>query len=268
MLALEMVTRGVPFRPMAAAAPPSQITEQSALGRALKRLRVKAKLTQEEAAERAGVVVQSWRRYEWGHRDLAFDKIARLAEAVNSTRDELLDERAQILAGGIDGADHAGAARRTPPERPRHLPIRDRVQAGAWLMADDLDQMSGRTYPASPDPRFPHADQWLSEVVGDSVDQLRIYEGDLVHCVDAIALGYFPKTGDIVEVERVRFQGAERQLTVKQVEVTVGGEWLLWPRSSNPRWREPLEITVGMREAEESEIRIRGLVLAVIRRLA
>ena len=233
---------------------------------ALKRLRRRADLTQEQAAERAGVVVQSWRRYEWGERDLSYDKLGRLAEALGSTRDALLDERAAIL--GVSTVTTLPPQERRASSDGAAIPIRDRVQAGAWLMADDTDQSTARTYPAATDPRFPYADQWLSEVLGDSVDQLRIFEGDLVHCVDVVAIGYFPKTGDIVEVERVRFQGAERELTLKQMEVTIDGEWLLWPRSSNLRWREPIEITAGMRESEDAEIRIRGLVVAVIRKLA
>jgi hypothetical protein len=99
------------------------------------------------------------------------------------------------------------------------------------------------------DPRFPHARQWLSEVRGDSVNLLNIVEGDLVHCVDAIEIGYYPRTGDVVEVERLRFGGQERELTLKQVEVTEAGV-LLWPRSTNPRFEvdpAPLELKAGAR---------------------
>lgn len=244
-----------------------RLAERRALGQALKRLRKRADMTQEQAAEAAGVVVQSWRRYEWGDRDLTYDQLATLAEAVGGTREDLLEQSAAITtAAGATIASLPPRAR--PAEGPTTLPIRDRIQAGAWLPADDLDQSEPRRQAAATDPRFPYAEQWLSEVVGDSVDQLRIFSGDLVHCVDAIGISYFPKTGDVVEVVRRRFQGAERELTIKQVEVTADGDWLLWPRSSNPRWRDPLEITAGMREAEDSEIRIRGLVLAVVRRIA
>jgi SOS-response transcriptional repressor LexA len=116
------------------------------------------------------------------------------------------------------------------------------------------------------DPRFPQADQWISEVGGDSVNQLGILDGDLVHCVWYEAARGAPQTGDIVEVERIRYQGALRELTVKQVEV-VGNQIRLWPRSTNTRWTDPIVITDGAVEGEEMEVYIRGLVLAVIRRL-
>jgi transcriptional regulator with XRE-family HTH domain len=243
---------------------PKRTSEREALGNALKRLRRRAELTQEEAAGRAGVVVQSWRRYEWGQRDLSLAKAARLAEALGFTEADLLRERDFNM----------GRADRPAPRLGMQLPhggtstvliIRDRVQAGAWLMAEDLDQGEPRTYPAVSDPRYPLASQWLSEVVGDSVNELRIFSGDLVHCVSVADIGYAPKSGDVVEVERLRFGGAERELTLKQVEVTPDGV-LLWPRSTNPRWREPLSLTEGVGEGEEIEVLIRGVVLAAIRR--
>jgi len=141
--------------------------------------------------------------------------------------------------------------------------IRDRVQAGAWLAADDTDQGGPRKYPFARDPRFPHADQWLSEVVGDSVDKLGVFNGDLVHCVDVEGAGWALQSDALVEIERLRFNGAERELSIKQVEITPQGV-LFWPRSSNPRWQEPLSLTEGA-EGEEIEVRVRGLVLKSIR---
>jgi hypothetical protein len=145
------------------------------------------------------------------------------------------------------------------------LMIRDRVQAGAWLQADDDNQLQPKAYPAVKDPRYPSAQQWLSEVVGDSVNLLHVHDGDLIHCVDTIDIGYHPRTGDLVEVERLRFGGQERELTLKQVEVTPESI-LLWPRSTNPKWQNPIAFDLGAEEDEEIEVRIRGLVVAAIKR--
>lgn len=253
---------------------PRRITEAEALGQAIKRLRRRAEMTQDEASRAADVAVQSWRRYEWGERNLTLDKITRIAEALGATSEELLEEQRRIVGGG--GAEvHVPAAiataRAFPPQvtagsAPAELPIRDRIQAGAWLQAEDLDQSAPRTFPVARDPRFSNAPQWLSEVVGDSMNAVPIFEGDLVHCVDAVAIGYFPKTGDLVEVERLRFGGQERELTLKRVEVTDQGV-RLWPQSTNPRWSEPLEFTEGATE-EGVEVRIRALVVSSIRRFA
>ena len=126
---------------------------------------------------------------------------------------------------------------------------------------------SPRLYPALRDPRYAKAPQWLSEVQGDSVNKLNIFDGDLVHVVDAIAIGYYPLDGDIVEVERLRYGGLERELTIKQVEVTPSG-WLLWPRSTNPRYQDPIEILNDGEPAEGTEVRIRGLVVRMHRVLS
>lgn len=251
--------------------PAAPAAERKALGLAIKRLRKRADLTQETAAEAAGVVVQSWRRYEWGERELSVEKLERIARAIRSSREELLAVQADILATGhhdkvtplpLRSSAELAQAQAQPFVS---LPIRDRVQAGAWLQADDVAQVPPREWPAARDPRYPHARQWLSEVVGDSVNRLNIFEGDLVHCVDALDTSYFPRTNDIVEVERLRFDGRERELTIKQVEVTPTGV-LLWPRSTNPMWKNPVSLDDGLTEGEEAEVRIRALVIASIRR--
>lgn len=246
--------------------------EARLLGRALTVLRTRAHLSREAAGDRYGISGEGWRKYEVGLAKAIFspDTQARLARAVGATREDLLEERARL-----SGEDLPARPRATPAERAswaqsrQHeltlLSVRDTIQAGAWLLADDYRQDAPASYPAARDPRFPHAHQWLSEVRGDSANLLNIVEGDLVHCVDAVEIGYYPRTGDVVEVERIRFGGQERELTLKQAEVTPEGV-RLWPRSTNPRWNGPLELTAGTGEGEQVEVRIRALVLASIRR--
>ncbi len=241
--------------------------EAKAYGRALAMLRAGAGISQEEAGSRFGISGQGFRKYETGAAPTIFKPGTRrrLAQSVGSTIEQL-EQLKEEVSHGI--ADMRG--RSAPPISPKQdlmlLPVRDRVQAGAWLAADDHRQDEPAKVPVARDPRYGHANQWLSEVVGDSVNQLRIFDGDLVHVVDTYDISYTPKTNDVVEVERLRFQGSERELTLKQVEVTPGGV-LLWPRSTNPRWKEPLQLRHGVEDHEDIEIRIRSLVVAVIRRL-
>jgi hypothetical protein len=168
------------------------------------------------------------------------------------------------------------------PAPPRRMPggaetgpliVRGLVQAGLW---EELGAAQApaepETYPAAPDPRYPAAVQWLSRVRGDSMNAMSrngqpagILDGDLVHLVDAIAIEYVPRTGDVVEVERIRFDGSEREITLKQVEVKPNGEVLLWPRSSNPRWKDPVPYLEGVRGKEHVEVRVRGKMLQVLR---
>lgn len=247
--------------------------EAELLGKALGLLRQRVRMSRGEAGQNYGVTEEGWRKYEVGKAPSIFrpDVQDRLTAAIGVSREDLMAERARLA-----GEDPPAMPRVTPAERmnwavarapaPALLPIRDTVRAGAWLMADDVGQDQPPTYPAVRDPRFPHAHQWMAEVQGDSMNLLNIVDGDLVHCVDAVEIGYYPRTGDVVEVERLRFGGQERELTLKQIEVSTEGV-LLWPRSTNPRWRSPLEMTAGLREAEqEVEVRIRALVIASIRR--
>jgi transcriptional regulator with XRE-family HTH domain len=155
------------------------------------------------------------------------------------------------------------------------LPIAGRVQAGAWLELDELNQVGPELRAAAPDPRYSKDWQWLSLVVGDSMNALKrngelvgIHDGDLIHCVSAAAIGYQPASGDLVEVERVRFDGALRERTLKQVEV-IGSpphvEYQLWPRSTNPRWQTPISFQDGICADEKIEVVIRGKVIQVLR---
>lgn len=236
-------------------------SEARALGKALAVLRARSGLSQEKAGEAAGMGGEGWRKYEAGATGIFKPATQqRLTAAVDANVEDLLEERDRLL-----GERRASAE--TPAYlTPQLLHIRNRAQAGAFLAIDDLDQTEPKMSTTAADPRFPQADQWISEIGGDSMNQLGILDGDLVHCVFYEAARGQPQTGDIVEVERVRYQGALRELTIKQVEV-VGNQILLWPRSNNPRWRDPIVITDGVPEGEEMEVQIRGLVLAIIRRI-
>lgn len=150
------------------------------------------------------------------------------------------------------------------------LPIRGQIQAGAWLELDPQQEPVYETYPVAPDLRFPAKAQWIARVRGDSMNALTkngqpagILDGDFVHLVDAIAIDYQFRSGDIVEVERSRFQGREREYTLKQVELKADGSLLLWPRSTNPRWSGAVPYEDGDRD--DVEVRVRAKLLQVLR---
>jgi len=239
--------------------------EAKAMGRALSVIRARAGISQEQAGERLGISGEGYRKYEAGTSAGVFRPhiLRRLARALNTSLEQIVSESG--LSASFFPTAMRGDATLASEAVTALLPIRDRVQAGAWLMADDFGQDTPKRYPAARDPRYAHAEQWLSEVVGDSLNKLNIVDGDLVHCVDVVALGYYPKNDDIVEVERRRFSGSERELTIKQVEVTPFGI-KLWPRSTNLRWQSPIELREGLSDNEDVEVAIRGLVIASIRR--
>jgi transcriptional regulator with XRE-family HTH domain len=140
------------------------------------------------------------------------------------------------------------------------LPIRYEAAAGSWLAVDDLSQDEPPSAPAIEIKGYARAPQWLERVRGDSMDRL-MPSGALAHVVDAIALGYAPRHGDVVVVLRSRAQGAFLERTVKQVELGPGGAVELWPRSHNPRWREALSLTAGADPAGDLSVEIVGKVV-------
>jgi transcriptional regulator with XRE-family HTH domain len=173
---------------------------------------------------------------------------------------------AALQMGGQEDDDTLTARGVTLPAKrlqvpPLFLPVRYRVQAGTWVEVDSQAQTWDEppSHPVAPDPRYLGFQQWLERVVGDSIDK-QIPEGQLAHVVDAIDLGYAPRTGDFVVVERRRNGGSLRERTIKQV-VVERGVVELWPRSTNPKWREPLRLTDGAEADDGIEVEIVGLVI-------
>lgn len=143
------------------------------------------------------------------------------------------------------------------------LPVIGPIQAGAWLAIDDTDQDEPAYFTAVADRRYPHARQWLREVRGDSMNARGIVAGDLAHLVDIAGAGINLNSGMIVEVTRTRGGGALREITLKEVELTDSG-LVLWPRSTNPRWAEPIRLDDGT--DADLEVQITGLLLQGIKR--
>ena len=168
----------------------------------------------------------------------------------------------------------AAAAGRPAPNMTQGSPLRPEptelsligpIQAGAWLMVDDTPQDEPTFFTAILDRRYPHASQWLREVKGDSMNARGIAPGDIAHLVDLVGSGVNLNTGMIVEVTRTRDGGGLREITLKEVEVTPQG-LVLWPRSTNARWRDPVRLTDGVNDNSDVEVQITGLLLQSMKR--
>lgn len=156
------------------------------------------------------------------------------------------------------GIDPPGVFKEQVRLEPRFLPVRYRVQAGLWFELDTQEPPEQTSLAVVPDRRFASFSQWLERVEGDSAD-LAIPSGHYVHVIDAVEMGYAAQDGDWVIVERRRDQGAVRERTIKQVEIR-DGRVKLWPRSRNPKWSEPVDLTNGARP-HDVEAEIVGLVV-------
>lgn len=141
------------------------------------------------------------------------------------------------------------------------LPIRFRVQAGAWLQADAYATQDYGEGPIPADPRVSADAQWLEEVVGESVNRI-VQAGMLVHVVDPVAVGYTPREDDLVIVERKRLQGREIERTLKKVRLGAQG-WEFWGDSTFDEFNVPIRIDDEL----EGEVRIAGWVRHAIKRL-
>lgn len=244
------------------------------LGKALASLRERAGLTQEEAAERFGVDSgQAFAKYETGEIKTAIFRPAvqrRLAAAVDATLEELLMRaaalrvRAPTPTGAVSDSALGAAGRRAPDI----VPLRGRVEPGAWTALDSLADVLAKPTAFVRDPRYPKADQYAREVQGDGMNLAGLLDGDQVHVVAAADISYWPTDDHLVEVERRRRaeDGIERERQIRVVQVRADGV-LLWARSTNKRWADPMVAGVGDPQPD-GQPRIIGLVVATMRKLA
>lgn len=177
------------------------------------------------------------------------DTMAKIAEQLGVAVGELMS--------GVDTPEPAVG------EQLAELPLIGPVQAGAWLALDDSGQDEPQMMAVALDRRYPQARQWLREVRGDSMNARNIYPGDLAHIVEFIGSGVNLNTGMIVEVTRTRDDGALREITLKEVEVTESG-LLLWPRSNNARWQDPVRLDDD--SGADLQVEVSGLLIAKITR--
>lgn len=216
----------------------------------LKDARIKAGYdTAKAAAEAIGIPVPTYLAHENGSRGYPPRKASRYARFFRTTPEWLLYGRGTSDPVVIE-------------PRAQVLPLLGQVRAGAWLSVDE-SRVQPSPKAVALDGRFPHATQWLREVVGDSMDAKGISEGDLVHLVDWAEAGIPLATGQIVEVTRHRDAGELCEVTLKEVEVKGPGHILLWPRSTNSRHKDAILMTGG--DDSGIETQVTGLLVASIR---
>lgn len=149
----------------------------------------------------------------------------------------------------------------TPAPKPIPVEVRGETAAGLWF---EHDQMIDEGLPPIPyvPGKYANLEQFSYKVSGTSMDRVRINHGDYVICVDYFMARSTLQTGDIVVVERRNGHLIER--SCKELNVTHEG-FELWPRSSDPRFQEPIRISRrdGTTADDGTIIEIVGLVIAV-----
>lgn len=216
-------------------------------GDRLREARSNADLTVEQLAERVQKAASTVRAHENGQNGIKAPMADRYARALGVSPEWLLYGR---------GADDRGQL----PDL-SELPLLQSIQAGAWLAVDESGQEEPELVPHAKDRAYPHARQWLREVQGDSMNAAGVLPGDLAHLVEFFGAGL--ENGMIVEVTRSRDDGALREITLKEVEVSERGI-LLWPRSTNPRWKDPIRL--NDETSADIVVEVTGILVATTRR--
>lgn len=151
------------------------------------------------------------------------------------------------------------------PHNGGRLKYAGRVQAGAFVATDDYFNQDFEEVPdhVKPDPSYPNLRQYAWRSYGDSMNEAGILDGMWI--VGADAGDYYDLYGDIksedlVIVERTKHQGAERELTVKEIHY-FRDRYELRPVSSNPQ-HQPIVVKHNHDvDADGLEVKIIGVVL-------
>lgn len=136
------------------------------------------------------------------------------------------------------------------------LAVRWTAEAGTWREVDINDGEPPAFYVAMSE-KYPGLPRFLVEVRGDSMTDVKIFDGDFVIAVDWTHLGGMAD-GQIVVAQRIRDGGHTIETTIKELRL-FSDRFELVPRSPNPK-HKPI-IVFNDTEADDGiEVRIIGLV--------
>lgn len=194
---------------------------------------------------------QQLSRLEIGETKLTADWIERLANTFNVSLNEILGEAGAATTGeeylyGIVGT----------------------VQAGVWTEAFEIAE-EDRERVAFPVGNYPGKEKLFAlRVKGDSMDKLGITNGSTLLVYPVELYPGAVTTGSIVVAQQQNAAG-DFHTTVKQLEITDDGHYLLWPRSTDPDHQAPLRLphpdSFDPESADAaSELLVIGLVVGVV----
>lgn len=195
---------------------------------------------------------------------------AAVNKMTKGTRKIYADEIKEIERFLSVAAPDAGPGQSAPvkPHVGKELPFAGYVAAGLWHPVDDLDQ-AGLDVPdfVLSHPAYPKARQYAYMVKGDSMNLVGIDDGMWVVAADAADfIDQYGETesGDLVVVERSRYQGSERELTVKEIRF-YRDRYELIPRSSNTAHQPIIVPHNHGADGDKDQVRVIGVVLTSYR---
>lgn len=199
-----------------------------------------------------------------------------VSDIVNGRKKSIGADRVAQLAGVLEttvsylmyGSDEPDIPGEVQPNAGRLVPVftAGTVEAGAFRIVDDVDDIEPLPLFEARDRDFPDARLVAYDVAGDSMNNLKprpILPGDRIICVSyEDVAGRLPlRDGMVVVVERTRDGGLMREWSVKQLEL-YEGRTEFHPRSTNPR-HKPIVVRRDADADDGSEVSI----ICIVRRI-
>lgn len=214
-------------------------------------------------AAHLGVAPARMTEFTKGRRELQSSEIIPFAEFLELSPTKVLhllsDPKADLGSVEIGNV--------SPSERELgKIPIRGEVAAGLWREHDDVAQELDEPAEYAPTilaPTYPKDLQFALIVRGESLNKIAP-DGSTLHCVEYIDGGSWDLAdGELVIVQRSKFQGQMIETTAKRVRKKAG--WELWPESDHPDFQEPLKVADYQTDDCTEEIRILAKVISITR---
>lgn len=150
----------------------------------------------------------------------------------------------------------------------RPIEVIGHAQAGVFTELVEWDEPSRYKVNISQDDGFsPEFTRYGIEVRGESMNKV-FPDGSIVSVIDFEELGKKPATGDYVTVLRRDAYGPGFEATIKALQIKDDGTICLWPKSTDPRYQQPLIISPPNDEriddAGALDVQIKGLVVGSV----
>lgn len=178
--------------------------------------------------------------------------LGKLADALQTTPSELM------------GREMGESTIRPVAAKVGGVKVLGRVAANTWYTVDDeaavdLEDDDVERIPSV--SGYPVEWQFGMIVEGNCLNKVA-NDGDRLVCLDLIKSQVNIDEGDLVIIERRKFDGMMRQITAKRVKRTSAG-FELWPESTDPAHQEP----IVLKDVPDGEdIRVWAKVLWVLRK--
>lgn len=206
--------------------------DDKSIGKRLRRARIDAGLSLEEAAERLGASKHTIEAHEKGKRTVSRQAAAKYGKQYGADVEWIL--------GFQRGSDQV----KVPATAMRGLPVVGTVMAGAFREALEQPESEQERLPVQYDAAYVEATQFALRVQGPSMN-LVYAEGSYVICISASDSDC--RVGDHVVCQRER--NGLYEFTLKELSRDPkSGNWRLLPRSSDPLYQQPVELKEGMAE--------------------